>query len=63
MSPLFRAQGRLPNDDNWQRLGRFRTLPEAKAVADALDTRTGGEARARGHAGEIIPFFTSAITP
>jgi hypothetical protein len=63
MSLPFRAQGRSPDEDNWQKLGRFRTVREAKDVADAFEARTGGEARVRGHAGEIIKFITSELTP
>jgi hypothetical protein len=60
MSLPFRVQGRLPNSDAWQKLGRFRNVPEAKAAADMFEAKTGGETRIRGRRGDIINVRTNS---
>ena len=62
MSQPYRVEGRRSETDIWLKLGRHKTVRDARTAARAFE-ETGGQARVRGPGGKIIEFFASELTP
>jgi hypothetical protein len=58
----YRVDGRRAETDQWEKLSKHRTVPEAREAAQAFEA-TGGEARIRGPGGHVITFQSLELGP